>query len=163
MQGKETKPAHHLPVACEKRIIARTCNFARCSCRFWTGSSCRRRQATAELNKGESRHSHGPAVAFHTVRPAARPHRGPIAAKGKRAGAGHGAIALWNTVYLGRALDALHASGEAIPDALLAHVAPSGWQHINLTGDYLGGVDGNLGPDEFRLGGACGPDDPHGR
>ncbi len=61
-----------------------------------------------------------------------------------------GAIALWNTVYLGRALDALRARGEAIPDALLAHVAPSGWQHINLTGDYLWGADGSLGPDGFR-------------
>ncbi len=39
------------------------------------------------------------------------------------------AIALWNTVYLGRALDALRRRGEAIPDALLAHLAPLGWQH----------------------------------
>ena len=61
-----------------------------------------------------------------------------------------GAIALWNTVYLGRALDVLRACGEAIPDALLAHVAPSGWQHVNLTGDYLWGADGSLGPDGFR-------------
>jgi len=61
-----------------------------------------------------------------------------------------GAIALWNTVYLGRALDALRARGETIPDALLAHLAPSGWQHINLTGDYLWGTDGSLGPDGFR-------------
>jgi len=28
--------------------------------------------------------------------------------------------------------------GEVIPDALLAHLAPLGWQHINLTGDYSG-------------------------
>ena len=61
-----------------------------------------------------------------------------------------GAIALWNTVYPGRALDALRARGEAIPDALLAHVAPSGWQHINLTGDYLWGADDSLGPDGSR-------------
>ena len=53
-------------------------------------------------------------------------------------------------MYLGRALDALRARGEAIPDALLAHVAPSGWQHINLTGDYLWSADASLGPDGFR-------------
>lgn len=28
--------------------------------------------------------------------------------------------------------------------------APSGWQHINFTGDYLWGADGSLGPDGFR-------------
>jgi hypothetical protein len=34
------------------------------------------------------------------------------------------AIAMWNTAYLGRALDALRGRGENVPDALLAHVAP---------------------------------------
>ncbi len=48
------------------------------------------------------------------------------------------AIALWNTVYLGRALDELRRAGEIIPDTPLSHLAPVGWQHINLTGDYLG-------------------------
>jgi hypothetical protein len=56
---------------------------------------------------------------------------------------------LWNTVYLGRAVDALRRSGEEVPDALLAHVAPLGWQHINLTGDYLWGADASPGPDGF--------------
>ena len=60
------------------------------------------------------------------------------------------AIALWNTVYLGRALDVLRRRGEMIPDALLAHLAPVGWQHINLTGDYLWDADAGLGPDGFR-------------
>jgi len=60
------------------------------------------------------------------------------------------AIALWNTVYLGRALDAARRRGDLIPDTLLAHLAPLGWQHINLTGDYLWGADASLGPDGFR-------------
>ena len=109
-----------------------------------------RRQATAELNKGESRHALARAVAFHRL---GRLRDRTAALLQHRASAlalVTGAIALWNTVYLGRALDALRARGEAIPDALLAHVAPSGWQHINLTGDYLWGADGNLGPDGFR-------------
>ena len=33
-----------------------------------------------------------------------------------------------------------------MPDALLAHLAPLGWQHINLTGDYLWGADGRPRP-----------------
>ena len=37
-----------------------------------------------------------------------------------------------------------------IPEALLAHLAPVGWQPINLTGDYLWDVDVGLAPDGFR-------------
>lgn len=60
------------------------------------------------------------------------------------------AIALWNTVYLGRALDVARRCGALILDPLFAHLAPLGWQHLNLTGDYLWGVDASLGPDWFR-------------
>ena len=28
-------------------------------------------------------------------------------------------------------------SGNAVPDDLLAHVAPLGWEHISLAGDYV--------------------------
>jgi hypothetical protein len=42
------------------------------------------------------------------------------------------AIALWNTLCLDRALNDLRCGGEMIPEALLAHLAPVGWQHINL-------------------------------
>ncbi len=38
---------------------------------------------------------------------------------------------------MGRAVDHLRAAGQAAPDELLAHVAPLGWSHISLTGDYL--------------------------
>jgi Tn3 transposase DDE domain len=37
-----------------------------------------------------------------------------------------------------------------VPDTLLAHLAPLGWQHINLTGDYLWDADSNLSADGFR-------------
>ena len=40
--------------------------------------------------------------------------------------------------------------GEVIPDALLAHLAPLGWQHINLTGDYLWNAGSTFGPDGFQ-------------
>lgn len=53
-------------------------------------------------------------------------------------------------MYLSRALDELRRGGEIIPDPLLAHLAPVGWQHINLIGDYLWDSDSNLGPDGFR-------------
>ena len=47
------------------------------------------------------------------------------------------AIVLWNTVYLERAVKALRERGQVISDELLAHLSPLGWEHINLTGDYV--------------------------
>ena len=109
-----------------------------------------RRQATAELNKGEARNALARAVCFHRL---GRLRDRTVEAQQHRASGlalVTAAIALWNTVYLGRALDALRRRGETVPDALLAHLAPLGWQHINLTGDYLWDADAGLGPDGFR-------------
>jgi Tn3 transposase DDE domain len=47
------------------------------------------------------------------------------------------AIALWNTTYLARAVDTLRSEGDVIPDSLLEHLSPLGWDHINITGDYI--------------------------
>jgi hypothetical protein len=47
-------------------------------------------------------------------------------------------------------VDALRGRGEVVPDGLPAHVAPLGWQHINLTDDYFWGADASRGPDGFR-------------
>lgn len=47
------------------------------------------------------------------------------------------AIVLWNTVYLERAVQALRDSGKDVDDKLLPHLSPLGWEHINLTGDYI--------------------------
>ena len=116
----------------------------------WLEQPALRRQATVALNKGESRNALARAVCFHRLgrlrdRTAeAQQHRASGLALVTAA------IALWNTVYLGRALDAVRRRGEVIPDALLAHLAPLGWQHINLTGDYLWGASSAFGPDGFR-------------
>ena len=47
------------------------------------------------------------------------------------------AIVLWNTVYLERAVQALRAAGVELDDKLLSNLSPLGWEHINLTGDYI--------------------------
>ena len=116
----------------------------------WLERSQLRRQATAELNKGESRNALARAVCFHRL---GRLHDRTAQAQQHRASGlalVTAAIALWNTVYLCRALDVARHRGDLIPDALLAHFAPLGWQHLNLTGDYLWGADASLGPDGFR-------------
>jgi hypothetical protein len=59
-------------------------------------------------------------------------------------------IILWNTVYMERAIQALRAGGEEIPDDLLPYLAPLSWQHINLTGDYIWTEPLRLGGEGFR-------------
>ena len=46
-------------------------------------------------------------------------------------------IILWNTVCLERAIQALSDSGKDTDERLLPHYSPLGWDHINLTGDYI--------------------------
>ena len=112
----------------------------------WLEQPQLRRQATAELNKGESHNALARAVCFHRL---GRLHDRTTQAQQHRASGlalVTAAIVLWNTVYLGRALDVVRRRGDSVPDELLAHLAPLGWQHINLTGDYLWGADAGLGP-----------------
>ena len=47
------------------------------------------------------------------------------------------AIILWHTVYLSRAIQRLKAHGLSVGEYLLEHLSPLGWEHINLTGDYV--------------------------
>jgi hypothetical protein len=47
------------------------------------------------------------------------------------------AIILWNTVYLERAIRCLKERGLSSDENLLQHLSPLGWEHINLTGDYV--------------------------
>lgn len=47
------------------------------------------------------------------------------------------AIILWNTVYLERAFAELRRQGRYVRPDLAKHVAPLGWEHIGLTGDYV--------------------------
>ena len=47
------------------------------------------------------------------------------------------AIVLWNTVYLEQAIQVLRKQGEPVEDEMLQYLSPLGWEHINLTGDYV--------------------------
>ncbi len=103
----------------------------------WWEQPALQRQATAELNKGESHNALARVVCFHRL---GRLHNRTAQAQAHRASGlalVTATIVLWNKVYLGRALDAVRLRGDVMPDAVLAHLAPLGWQHINLTGDYL--------------------------
>jgi TnpA family transposase len=110
----------------------------------WLDNPILRRQATAELNKGESKNALSRAVCFHRLgRIRDRSFKGQ---KHRASGLNLvAAITLWNTVYLSRALDALRRRGKTPAEAVLAHVAPLGWQHINLTAITSGPLSRNLG------------------
>ena len=52
--------------------------------------------------------------------------------------------------YLERAANALRGHGLMIDDALLQYLSPLGWEHINLTGDYLWRSSAKIGAGKFR-------------
>jgi TnpA family transposase len=60
------------------------------------------------------------------------------------------AIVLWNTVDLERTVQALRDSGKTVDDRLLPHLSPLGWEHINLTGDYIWQQSNRVEQGNFR-------------
>lgn len=60
------------------------------------------------------------------------------------------AIVLWNTVYLERATQGLGEAGKPVDAELLQYLSPLGWEHINLTGDYVWRQSRRLEDGTFR-------------
>lgn len=60
------------------------------------------------------------------------------------------AIILWNTVYLERAIQFLKDRGHLVNENLLKHLSPLGWEHINLTGDYVWRQNKSVEKGKFR-------------
>jgi TnpA family transposase len=55
------------------------------------------------------------------------------------------AVIMWNTRYL-----QLAAAGLGIGPETMRHVAPLGWEHLSLTGDYAWDAEGQPTPGELR-------------
>ena len=60
------------------------------------------------------------------------------------------AIVLWNTVYLERTINAMRSHAKPVDDVLLQYLSPLGWEHINLTGNYLWKNSAKVGAGELR-------------
>lgn len=103
----------------------------------WLENPQLRRDSTVELNKGESRNALARAVCFHRLGRLRDRSREGQQHRASGVALLTAAIVLWNTVYLGRAISAMARNGRMVDETLLPHIAPLGWQHINLTGDYL--------------------------
>src|SRR5271154_3616443 len=106
----------------------------------WLSDPALRERSHAGLNKGEASNSLRRAIFFHRqgeIRDRTFENQSFRASGLSLITA---AIVHWNTVYLDRAVRQLRAQGATVPDDLLAHVAPLGWEHIGLTGDYVWSV-----------------------
>lgn len=109
-----------------------------------------RRRVHAGLNKGEARNALARAVFFNRL--------GEIRDRGfeqqryRASGLNlvTAAIVLWNTVYLERAVKAQRDYGHPVDESLLSYLSPLGWEHINLTGDYLWRSSVKIGSGKFR-------------
>jgi TnpA family transposase len=111
-----------------------------------------RHAAGQNLNKGESRNSLARAVFIHRLGEI----RDRTYENQQHRASGLNflvtAIILWNTRYLERAVAALRQI-EDVPDRLLRHLSPLGWEHVNLTGDYVWAAANQIteNPDGYRL------------
>ena len=103
----------------------------------WLSDPALRQRSHAGLNKGEASNALRRAVFFH--RQGAIRDRTFENQSFRASGLSliTAAIVHWNTIYLDRAVRHLRAQGADVADDLLAHVAPLGWEHIGLTGDYV--------------------------
>ena len=103
----------------------------------WLDDAEQRRRTGSILNKGEARNALARAIFFNRLGEL----RDRTLENQRHRASGltlvTAAVTLWNTVYLDRAVRHLRERGIDVPDTLIAHVAPLGWEHISLTGDYL--------------------------
>ena len=117
-------------------LTKRRCNAPLVSFMRKTRPTQLRRDTGQELNKGEARNSLARAVFIHRLGEI----RDRTYENQQHRASGLNllvtAIILWNTRYLERAAATLRQT-EHVPDSLLAHLSPLGWEHVNLTGDYV--------------------------
>ena len=95
-----------------------------------------RRRVQAGLNKGELRNSLARALRFYRRGGVADRDREEQQRKASGLNLVIGAISLWNTVYLQKAVAVMNKAGVTVPEDVLAHISPLGWEQITLTGTY---------------------------
>ena len=116
----------------------------------WLQSVELRRRVQAGLNKGEARNALARAVFFNRLGEIRDRSFEQQRYRASGLNLVTAAIVLWNTVYLERATNALRNHGNGVDDSLLQYLSPLGWEHINLTGDYLWRSNAKRGVGKFR-------------
>lgn len=103
----------------------------------WLQSVELRRRVQSGLNKGEARNGLARAVFFYRLGEIRDRSFEQQRYRVSGLNLVTAAIVLWNTVYLERIVSTLRAHGVIIDESLLQYLSPLGWEHINLTGDYV--------------------------
>jgi TnpA family transposase len=115
----------------------------------WISDAELRQRTTAGLNKGESEHALRRAVFFNRE---GEFRDRTLDNQSFRASGLSLLVAImvyWNTIYLTEAVRHARSLNVSVPDEFLSHVAPLGWEHIGLTGDYI--WTQQTPPDQLRL------------
>ena len=116
----------------------------------WLQSVELRRRVNAGLNKGEARNALARAVFFNRLGEIRDRSFEQQRYRASGLNLITAAIVLWNTVYLERATAALRGHGQEVDTSLLQYLSPLGWEHINLTGDYVWRSSAKVGAGKFR-------------
>jgi TnpA family transposase len=116
----------------------------------WLQSVDLRRRVHAGLNKGEARNALARAVFFNRLGEIRDRSFEQQRYRASGLNLVTAAIVLWNTVYLERAANVLYGLGQPVDSTLLQYLSPLGWEHINLTGDYLWRSNTKIGIGKFR-------------
>jgi TnpA family transposase len=116
----------------------------------WLQNVDLRRRVHAGLNKGEARNALARAIFFNRLGEIRDRSFEQQRYRASGLNLVTAAIVLWNTVYLERAVQALRDSGQPVDETLLQYLSPLGWEHINLTGDYVWRHTRKTDKDQFR-------------
>lgn len=116
----------------------------------WINDKDLRKQTTAELNKGEARNALVRAVNLHRLGRFRDRSQENLSIRASALNLVVTAIIYWNSVHMGRAVAALRDRGQHVSDEWLSTLSPLGWEHINLTGDYIWEDEPGLDDEGFR-------------
>ena len=116
----------------------------------WLQSPELRRRVQSGLNKGEAKNALARAVFFNRLGELRDQSFENQRYRASGLNLVVAAIVLGNTVYLERAIKGLREAGQRVEDSLLTHLSPLGWEHINLTGDYVWHANKRVAKARFR-------------
>lgn len=116
----------------------------------WLQSVELRRRVNSGLNKGEARNALARAVFLNRLGEIRDRSFDQQRYRASGLTLVTGAIVLWNTVYLERAVTTLRERGVDVDEDLLQYLSPLGWEHINLTGDYVWKKSSKIKEGKFR-------------
>jgi TnpA family transposase len=114
----------------------------------WLQSTELRRRVQAGLNKGEARNALARAVFYNRLGEIRDRSYDQQRHRASGLNLVTAAIVLWNTTYLHRATTTISNHDDLDPK-LLPYLSPLGWEHINLTGDFIW-PKRPLGPGKYR-------------